>query len=333
MAAGDASTNAADTAFVQAAVAPAHHNVGRSLIHNGLMNIQQRGAGPFTASVYTLDRWALGVTTDAVSVTQVGFNDTTRAQVGDEAAKFALSNTFTGNAAAAAYSRIQQPIEDVRRLSGKTVTISFWAATAAGTLNVGISLIQTFGTGGSPSAPVYLNGQSVSINATWARYSVTLAVPSVAGKVLGSNNDSASWLSLWYSSGATNAAYAGNIGVQSGTVQMWGVQLEIGSVATPLEKLDPRLDLANCQRFYQTGQMISSGYLGGPGNGMDASNLLPVQMRAQPTITPNFITATNVTSQQLLSMGPHAEAIHLYAAAAATGGYTINVSYTASADL
>ena len=38
----------ATTAFVQAAVAPVLHNVGRNLIHNPLFNIAQRGAGPFT---------------------------------------------------------------------------------------------------------------------------------------------------------------------------------------------------------------------------------------------------------------------------------------------
>ena len=43
-----------------------------------------------------------------------------------------------------------------------------------------------------------------------------------------------------------------NVGVQSGSIAIWGVQLEIGSVATPLEKPDPQQDLAKCQRFYQT---------------------------------------------------------------------------------
>src|SRR5215471_2986920 len=34
---------------VNATVAPAFNDVGRSYIHNGLMNIAQRGAGPWTA--------------------------------------------------------------------------------------------------------------------------------------------------------------------------------------------------------------------------------------------------------------------------------------------
>lgn len=46
-------------------------------------------------------------------------------------------------------------------------------------------------------------------------------------------------------------ARAGLIGVQSYTLQLWGVQLEIGSVATALEMPDPQQDLAKCQRFYQ----------------------------------------------------------------------------------
>jgi hypothetical protein len=60
----------------------------------------------------------------------------------------------------------------------------------------------------------------------------------MSGKTLGSNNDSFTGLEFFYSSGATNNAIAGNIGVQSGTINIWGVQLEIGSIATQLEKRD-----------------------------------------------------------------------------------------------
>ena len=45
--------------------------------------------------------------------------------IGDEEAKFLLTNTFTGNAGATANNFIQQSIEDAYRLAGKTVTVSF----------------------------------------------------------------------------------------------------------------------------------------------------------------------------------------------------------------
>ena len=74
------------------------NNVGRNLIHNPLFNIAQRGAGPFTTGVYTLDRWVLGLGGDAASVTRPNFG------MGglnvDEEAHWMLQNVFTGGAGA-----------------------------------------------------------------------------------------------------------------------------------------------------------------------------------------------------------------------------------------
>src|SRR5262245_5283159 len=111
-----------------ATTAPSLNNVGRNLIHNGLFTIAQRGTGPFTGlSVYMLDRWISGGASDTVSWIQAPVTDGERAAIGDEAAQVCIQNTFTGNAAAGAYNELTQTIEKVSRLSGKTVTLSFWA--------------------------------------------------------------------------------------------------------------------------------------------------------------------------------------------------------------
>ena len=94
-------------------------------------------------------------------------------------------NTFTGNAGAGAFNAVTQQIEDVRRLAGKTVTVSFWAVAGAGTPKLGVSLNQIFGTGGSPSAYVPTAGQAVTLTTSLARYALTFTLPSVAGKTLG----------------------------------------------------------------------------------------------------------------------------------------------------
>ena len=39
--------------------------------------------------------------------------------------------------------------------------------------------------------------------------------------------------------------------VHPGTFLLWGVQIEVGSVATPLEKPDPGRIWIKCRRFYQ----------------------------------------------------------------------------------
>jgi len=330
-AAGDADTSIATTAFVAASTATALVNVGRNLIHNSMFNIAQRGAGPFTTAAYTLDRWIPGASSDSFSFSQTTISDASRAQIGDEEASFQLVNiNFVGNAAAGAYHYIGQKIENVRRLAGKNVTVSFYALAGAA-LKFGVNLYQGFGTGGSPSAIVTLPGQSVTLTTTWARYSLTFTLPSISGKTLGTNNDSSTWLNLWYSCGTTNAALSGSVGVQSGTINIWGVQLEIGSVATPLEKLDPVTQLQQCQRFYCTSSLVMSGggIAGGPFGGWAP---FPTAMRVPPpTIT---IASGGLTNCGALISAQATTAGFLFqGSATATAQTGINTSYTASADL
>ena len=234
-------------------------NVGRNVIHNPMMAVAQRGGGPFTAfAAYTLDRWYLNGNLDTASVIYATLADSDRSQIGDEAANACLQNTFTGNAGAAAFNSVSQYIEGVRRLAGKSVTVSFWARAWAGTPKLGINLYQSFGTGGSPSAGgwVLATGAAVTLSTTWTRYSTTVAMPSVAGKTLGTNNNDSTVLVFPHSSGSNSNAIYGNIGVQSGTVQLWGIQLEIAAPGqtqpTPLERIEYADDLRHCQRFFET---------------------------------------------------------------------------------
>lgn len=304
--------------------------VSRNFLHNPYMNIQQRGAGPFTASnAFTADRWQLqyGLDTDSVSLVQL--TDAQRAQIGDEAAGWGLQNTFTGTAGNS-WSTLLQKIEGVRRLSGKTVTVSFWAVASLNGLQFGISAAQVFGSGGSPSANVAVAPQTVTLSTTFARYSVQLTFPSATGKTLGTNGDDRTALQLAYSAGSVNTATFG-VGQQSGTITLWGLQLEIGNQATPLEKIDPQVDLANCQRFFVNfGQVLISGY-NTSGSYMYASYTWPVTMRAVPTGTLSGTTFSN-TSQCAVNQ-IFATNLQLYTLISSTGpGYTLS-NLTASADL
>lgn len=283
---GDNDTSVATTAFVQAATGVYAGNVGRNVLHNAQMLVQQRGAGPFTTlNAHTADRWKIEVATDTVSFTFGALTDAARTQIGDETATSSLQNAFTGNAAAAAFNDIHQKIERVRRLGGKTTILSFWAAANSGTPKLGIATGQIFGTGGSPSASVFPSpGQSVTLSTTWTRYSVTINWPSTSGKTLGTNGDDCSAVYFVYSAGSTNAAWAGSPGVQSGTIQIWGVQLEIAAsgqtAPSPLEKPDPQTQLAQCQRFYFTSLI----YVAPTADGSGTQLIYPTTMRAAPTI-------------------------------------------------
>ncbi|HEY2416413.1 MAG TPA: hypothetical protein VGH84_00720, partial [Steroidobacteraceae bacterium] len=273
------------------------HNSGRSFIHNGLFNIAQRGTGPWSSTGYTLDRWAINTNLDVVTVTANPLSDADRTGIGDETARQSLTANFAGNSGAAALSFVYHAIEDTRRLAGKAVTISFWAVAMSGTPKLGINMAQTFGTGGSPSAGVGVlaTGSSLTLSTTWTRYSTTIVIPSVTGKTFGTNNNSYTNLQIFYSSGATNNATAGNIGVQTAIIQLWGVQLEIGSVATPLDYGgSPQQQLAECQRFYQIGQIVVGSYQVAA-SGIQATYTLAVQMRASPTVTSSNNANSNIS--------------------------------------
>jgi DNA-binding beta-propeller fold protein YncE len=307
-------------------------NVGRNLVHNPLFNIAQRGAGAFSASGFTLDRWLADYAAgDAQSVQQYSATDGDRAGIGDEAAAYWLGSTFTGAAGANAHVLLQHSIENVRRLAGKTVTVSFWAVASLAGLKLGFNIDQYFGSGGSPSAPAYGTGQAVTLTASWARYSKTFVLPSVSGQIVGTNGDDRTALVFWLSAGSTYAARSGAIGVQSGTIGLWGVQLEIGSVATPLEKPDPRYDLANCQRFYQQHlQVLTYGY-GAAGNAAYGDYWMPVTMRAAPTVT--YVNASYSNASGITSTGNRASNIITAINIGATGGGWGMADVLLSADL
>jgi hypothetical protein len=259
-----------------------------------MFNVQQRGIGQWTTAVYTADRWLMNFAAGDTCTTQIGpLGDTHRAAIGDEAATSCLTLNFTGGSGATNNVQLIQRIEGARRTANKTITISFYANSAVANIKVGVSIDQTFGTGGSPSAAVVISGSSVTLSPTvgqFARYSVTINMPSIAGKTFGTNNDDQMQLHLWLSAGSNFPQ--SNIGVQSGTVSFWGMQLEIGSAATPLEKVEYVDDLRHCQRFYQAFNYIFSGYTAA-GGVLYSGTVLLTTMRIGPTMSFANITYGN----------------------------------------
>ena len=81
-------------------------------------------------------------------------------------------------------------IKGVEKRSNGDVTISFYADSDSGTLVVTPSIVQNFGTGGSPSTSVETTGLALNVVDTgMALYTATITLPSVSGKTLGSNNN------------------------------------------------------------------------------------------------------------------------------------------------
>ena len=307
------------------------NDVGRNFLHNAKFEIAQRGTGPFTTlNTYTVDRWIIVGGLDTVSVSPVALTDADRAAIGTEEGTIALQNVFTGNATSTAFSALTQRIENVRRLSNKTVTVSFWAKANAGTPKVGVSCDQVFGTGGSPSASISGTGTAVTLSTSWQRFSVQVSIPSISGKTLGTNGDHFTEVNLWFSSGSANNALSGGIGVQSGTIKLWGVQLEVGSVMTQFERVDPQTDLANCQRFFQVGQVAYAASTAASGSVVQSFNF-QVSMRALPTVVYTPASAVNVTGAGVNAIS--AQSGEYAANGGAAGGFAMAGSYTLSADL
>jgi hypothetical protein len=298
-----------------------------------MFNIAERGQGPFTTNpVYTVDRWLMSFNTDTLSVSQSSVTDAQRTSIGDEAAISCLNSTFTGTSGAGAFSYVQHKLEEVRQIANKTVTVSLWAWCGTGTLKLGANLSQYFGTGGSPSAIVSVAGQSVTLSTTPTRYSITFTVPSTSGKVFGTNSDAFTALTFWLSAGTNSATASGNIGVQSGTVSLWGVQLEIGNTMTPFEKTDIPRQVSQCARFYQYGYFGVVGYqvAGVP---IGAFAYFITQMRAIPTLTITTIgTDSNVASMNAPDL-ISTNGFHGAFVAAASGAVIATRVFNASADL
>lgn len=314
---------------VDAMVAPMTHNVGRNAVHNPYFNIWQRG-GTFTNfNGYGPDRWQINTNTDTSTFTSATLADADRTQIGDESAAYALQCAFTGTSGAANRTSIYHFIENVRRLANQPITLSFWARCTSGALRLGVNTVQNFGTGGTPSSGTWLTSYTPTLSTTWARYSVTWQNPSLAGKTLGTNNDHSTWIAFYYSAG-TNYTMFPNVGIQSGTILIWGVQLEIGPTMTPLEKIDPQIDVTNCQRFYCVGNYHWAGYQAA-GVAVSTPIYFPVTMRSTPAVAYSGFGFSNCGSLTQWSYGP--QWIAIQATVTATGPASYDGAWSASADL
>ena len=228
---------------------------GKNKIINGDFYINQRSFTSNTAGgSYNFDRWQQnnGGTSGTLTVTLQTFTPGTAPVSGYEGSTYVQCVTAAG-ASADLYALFTQRIEDVRTFAGQTATVSFWAKAASGTPKIAVEAEQLFGLGGSPSSSVTTAGGTATLSTSWARYSVTVSVPSISGKTIGTTaNTSSLGINLWLSAGSSFASRASSIGLQNATFQIWGVQVEAGSVATPFTTATGTLqgELAACQRYF-----------------------------------------------------------------------------------
>jgi hypothetical protein len=211
---------------------------GKNKIINGDFGIWQRGT-TFTnpaGDSYTADRFMIDYGTAAPtsnSVTRQTFTPGTAPVAGYEGVFFYRSTLTTVGTTTRLSTH--HKIENVQTYAGQTVTLSFFAkADSARTLAGFVQ--QNFGSGGSSTVSTAITSQSVTT--AWTRFSMQVAVPSISGKTIGTS----SFLNIRLD----QAVAAGSV------LELWGVQLETGSTATPFQTATGTIqgELAACQRYY-----------------------------------------------------------------------------------
>jgi hypothetical protein len=287
-------------------------SAGKNKIINGDFSVWQRGSS-FTSTAtgfyYSADRfkhYAQSGTSNTTS--RQTFTPGTAPVAGYEGTYF-IRNTDTAGSAT-----VGQAIENVNTFAGQTVTVSFWAKSASNQTGNFSNLLQLFGTGGSSSVySTYVSGQYFDTTTSWQRFTALVTVPSIAGKTIG----------------AGNQLYFEIVGKQNVALDVWGVQIEAGSIATAFQTAtgNPQAELAACQRYYYR---LTAAAAAVPMNIMvfpfsttaaNAPATMPVPMRTVPTsidfsnlqvnrpgnavsaITSLTLTASGVGNTILLSLG------------------------------
>ena len=300
----------------------AYPNVGplsnRNLIINGAMQVAQRGTSSTSSGYHTVDRfyWNFGGGLAGTQSQQTLSSGTPYDEGFRKFYRFAISTT------ASAANTTCQMVQTVEAQNVATsgwqyasadndVTISFWVRSSVAQTFYG-ALKTEDGT-----AQNYVFSFATSSN-TWTK--VTKTIPGNSNITV--NNDNGAGLKLivyafmgtdYSDSGVTVdawQAYSGSTRVPDmtstwtttagATFDITGVQLEVGSVATPFEHRSYGDELARCQRYFvahncaDTYNLVAIGLYGGTTTYVGMHSL-PVSLRDVPSITTsgNFECAGN----------------------------------------
>ena len=288
----------ADTSYVDG-----KYSGFKNYIINGNFDIWQRGTSQTTSGYGSDDRWSnenLG-STKTHSLVACGDNE----RVLFNAAYFSRTVVTSIIGINNGVTKFQN-IEDVTKLAGKTVTLSFWAR-ADSEKSIAVYLLQIFGTGGSPSSMVKdIGTQLVTLSTSWQKKVITINIPNIVGKTIGTNGRHTSFTQVAFgleSGSVPNSTYFSSLvlGQQSGTFDIAQVQLEEGSVATPFENRPIGLELSLCQRYYNGSIRLGIYSQASETRVIGGSGTFSSPMRVSPTM--GLVVGIAVTYQNINSSG------------------------------
>jgi hypothetical protein len=325
---------AATSSAVKAAYDPAFTNnfySGKNKVINGDTSVWARGTSfTLTNESYTADRFKTQ-TDKTGTISRQAFTAGAAPVAGYEG-QYYLRSALN---AVGSYYILNQPIENVQTFADQTVTLSFWARVSSGTASNAPEIIQNFGSGGSGSVTTTPSGQTITTS--WQRFTVSVSIPSITGKTIGTGSSLELRILRFVSASAA-------------TIDLWGVQLEAGSTATPFQTATGTIqgELAACQRYYWR-STASAAYsrLTNSGFGQSATAITvplvnPVEMRTAATTldyggTVGAYDGTNITTCTAVTLdGSSSPKISVIAGTVASGltqyrpyGFIANNSSTA----
>ncbi len=297
----------------------------RNRLINGNFEVWQRGTS-FTnmveATTYTADRWscyrdvyASGITVSQVSgISQNGIN------------RNAIRVQRTAGNTSTAAMNITQSIESInsRDLAGQNVTLSFWARCGANYSSSGnvLSMIIGSGTGTDQASRQAITGytslsSNCTLTTTFQRFSLTRTIPSNANQIF-----------VHFISTPTGTAGAAD------SFDIMDVQLEQGTVATPIENRLYGQEIVLCQRYYETGGGVVNAYYsaGSFGGGLTQKNFA-VLKRNSPTIAITSGSGSGSTPIGAPSLGSFVYGFNIWWNGGATQGDYREFTFTASSEL
>jgi hypothetical protein len=275
----------------------------RNRIINGAMVIDQRNAGASVnngaGGLYTLDRWTtFGSQSAKFSIQQNAASVTPPAGFSNYLGVTSLSAYTVG--ASESFS-VRQYIEGFNSAdfnfgtaNAATVTLSFWVRSSL-TGNFGGCFYNGAGN------RLYPFTYSISSASTWEYKTITIA-GDTTGTWIGATNGIGLAVQFSLGAGASVSGTAGAwtastalqptgstsvVGTNGATFYLTGVQLEVGSVATPFERRLINQELAMCQRYYYRNTVASLAAGWGANYSTTGGRVwssLPVIMRATPTL-------------------------------------------------
>ena len=283
----------------------------KNMIINGAMNVAQRSSsvtGVTTNGYHVCDRWIYNRDgTEVITMSQE--ND---APAGFKYSTKILVTTADTSLPTATHIRLGTRLEaqDVRQLAHGTVeakqaTVSFWVkSNKTGSYSLGLYK-------GGLSGNTISQGYTVNSSGTWEYKTLTFSADTSAGFnssniseglrvwfTLGANSDRSSGSSNTWSTSSTHRAVGQEVNLFDTVNNYWqitGVQIEVGKVATPFEHRAYGEELAACQRYYQANSSTgnNNGFIVVEyANNFRGRYLFPVTMRANPTVTTDFSSAT-----------------------------------------